>query len=222
MRRLGSILAVALAVVLATASSAQSPTDARGPLAFEVASVRPSAPGGRGGGIARPVKGLVRARGATVRQLVQYAYDIEPLLRRDPEPEGGPDWIDRDRFDIEARGPADLSFPDSRLRMRSLLAERFTLRVHTEARDLPVYFLMLSRDDRRLGRGLQPSQVDCSAYSAALAATGRGAVAKEVGPQCGLSSIFTALEEQLGLKLESGRAPVDVIVIDSVERPDPN
>jgi uncharacterized protein (TIGR03435 family) len=32
-------------------------------------------------------------------------------------------------------------------------------------------------------------------------------------------SLFTALREQLGLKLESTRAPVDVLVIDSVERP---
>ena len=32
----------------------------------------------------------------------------------------------------------------------------------------------------------------------------------------------TALQEQLGLKLEAARAPVDVLVIDSVERPTPN
>ncbi len=45
---------------------------------------------------------------------------------------------------------------------------------------------------------------------------------KEPAPNDTAPSIFTALQEQLGLKLESAKAPVDMIVIDSVEKPSAN
>jgi bla regulator protein BlaR1 len=41
-------------------------------------------------------------------------------------------------------------------------------------------------------------------------------------PDSGGPSLFTAIQEQLGLRLESTKGPVDVLVIDHVEEPSPN
>jgi uncharacterized protein (TIGR03435 family) len=44
----------------------------------------------------------------------------------------------------------------------------------------------------------------------------------EVAPSDDLRSIYTALQEQLGLKLERRRVSSEVFVIDRVERPSPD
>jgi len=49
-----------------------------------------------------------------------------------------------------------------------------------------------------------------------------GSIGNASPPDLNVASIFTALPEQLGLKLESAKAPVDVVVIDHIERPSPN
>ena len=66
------------------------------------------------------------------------------------------------------------------------------------------------------------------AYDFRLSWTPDDATPGAVGPRDSpapdptLASIFTALTEQLGLKLQSDKGPVDVYVIDHAEKPSEN
>jgi uncharacterized protein (TIGR03435 family) len=57
----------------------------------------------------------------------------------------GPDWLDQDRYDIEARLPEG-STPEQFLGMlRNLLTERFGLVTRWEERNRPIYELTVAR-----------------------------------------------------------------------------
>jgi uncharacterized protein (TIGR03435 family) len=56
----------------------------------------------------------------------------------------------------------------------------------------------------------------------APATLGEGGGSMLLPPDFGAISIFTAVQEQLGLKLESVKAPIEVVVIDHIERPSGN
>ena len=51
---------------------------------------------------------------------------------------------------------------------------------------------------------------------------GMGVRVPPPSPDAQLPTLFTAMQEQLGLRLDSTRAPVEVFVIDKVERPSEN
>src|SRR6185436_12237939 len=96
-----------------------------------------------------------------LKTLVEHAYAV-----RGSRLIGGPGWISSDRFNINAKAAesAPVGMPQLFAMLRALLEDRFGLRVHMETRELPVYELMLFRDDRRVGPQWQPSAVDCGGY----------------------------------------------------------
>jgi uncharacterized protein (TIGR03435 family) len=119
---------------------------------FEVASVRESQ--GPNGGWTYSPSGEVRFASVPLRTIITVAYDI-PLSLEQVKFVGGSSQILATRFTIDAKGTP----PQNRLPMlRTLLAERFGLRTHTEVRTMPI--MALTRRDR-LGPYLKPSPHNC-------------------------------------------------------------
>ncbi len=260
---------------------------------FEVATVKPNTSGAMRVTMRVVPGGAYEATNVTLESMIRMAYRLQ-----ESQLVGGPAWIYSDRFDILAKSAAGAPQSEFGLRMQSLLAERFNLKVRNETRDLPIYALVLARRDGTRGPRLTPSEVDCetaargrsgappistrpgepptcgtiigpgrvTAGGATMAQiartlsqhTGRTVVDRtalegsfnydlEFAPDPGLRgrgpggglppgpapeettpantegvSIFTAIQEQLGLRLESQRGPVEVVVVDSADQPSEN
>ncbi len=73
--------------------------------------------------------------------------------------------------------------------LRTLLADRFKLVMHKETKELPIFELVLARQDGRLGPQLRPAAVDCAARAAAArAGTPPPASSGPPGPgSCGIT-----------------------------------
>jgi uncharacterized protein (TIGR03435 family) len=257
---------------------------------YEAASVRANKSGEQGQTIRRQPGGRLNATNFPLRALITFAYQLQSF-----QLVGDPGWIRDEHFDIVAKMEGDPppvppgSGPDPHMvAMRTLLADRFKLKVHRETREMDIYALVLARPDGRPGPALKPSTQDCEALMKAyrggpppgpppgpnspvmcglrgtfgriqaggmpmisFASTLSGRVQRTVVDRTGLTgywdfeitfapeppagplppgaepppadpgapSLFTAIQEQLGLKLQSTKGPVEVLVVDHIERP---
>ena len=116
------------------------------PRTFEVASVRPSARlvgPDENNRITFDPAGMT-GRNVTLRRGVAEAYRLQLTQVV------GPNWLDRNEYDIDAKasGPADRQ--QLELMLRTLLAERFKLAQHSETRDLRVYELVVDKGGPRI------------------------------------------------------------------------
>ena len=275
--------------------------------AFEVASVKASNPDPSNPLSAIPLilpsgGGRLTATNAPLKNLVLSAYELKEW-----ELFGGPPWATSRNWDIQAKAENPNATPKEMMAMlRTLLADRFHLKTHTETRELPIGVLVVARGDGKVGPNLKESTAKCptseelqekarevlskgdpSALQALLGGecsvspvsnggdlsngmglrlkgqplstlvamltqlTGKTIVVKtgltgrydfemtfdpevlmrlvsQTGrinippgslPPSNAPSLLTALQEQLGLKLEATRGPIDVLIVDRAERP---
>src|SRR6185369_17208498 len=250
----------------------------------------------RSPGIALPV-GRCVSKFESLRTVIALAYDIPPALLYPYEGKVviGPDWINSELYDIEAKAETPTTEAQLKLMLQTLLAERFKLKVHREEREMPVYALVAGKNgikfpkapaDRECGEqkrsdhrfelgatdlagqchGFVPDKgaltgrsVDMSDFAEMLAIWAGRKVIDKTGieglydihlpqvmsvyavnavsvdggrggpPAPGterfapnpLPTVFDAVQ-QFGLKLESTKGPVGVLVIDNIERPSEN
>lgn len=137
--------ATAALFLLSIPAFSQAPST---PLSFEVAEVKIN----KSGSLAMSAdlqNGRATVRNAPLRLLITAAYSIP-----DSALQGGPGWLDTDRFDLIAKAAATTSEDDLRLMLRTLLAERFKLTVHQDQKSMPAYVMTVGKR----GSKLQPSE----------------------------------------------------------------
>lgn len=140
--------------VLSSSSALRAQSEAAGPLAFDVASVRENKQDNQDtstnvplgpGNVYSPTGGLFSAHNFPVLTYIAFAYrmtdnQLEAFRAQAPA------WVATTRFNIEGRTEkTDVSKDQLRLMMRALLAERFHLAAHYEPRDKSVYNLLAAK-----------------------------------------------------------------------------
>jgi uncharacterized protein (TIGR03435 family) len=140
------------------------------PLAFEVASIKPSTQNQFAvmvmAGIMPQPGGRLNITNANLRMLIRFAYNID-----DSQISGGPSWMDSDHYDIVAKGDSDASRDDLRRMLQSLLGDRFELKVHHDSKELQVFALVAGKGAPKLKHAEEVKEDT----SAPLLPLGRGA-----------------------------------------------
>jgi uncharacterized protein (TIGR03435 family) len=254
-------------------------------LTFEVASVRRvEIPLNNGrvpvffptGGVGTSDPKRIAYHGTWVAALIADAFGVRP------DQITGPDWLTRERYDIDAIIPDGVTKEQFNVMLGNLLRDRFHLRFHLESENRPVYALRLAKDgpkfkervrvadDGTAGRGsfagidakgfpiLPPNykgrigrpvagemfstaqDVSMADFARSIEQQAGRPVLDETGLKGGYDfkihfasvrrptdagvpsdpapTIFTAVEEQLGLKLESTNGTFTQLIIDSIDR----
>jgi uncharacterized protein (TIGR03435 family) len=232
-------------------------------LTFDVASIRPtSADAADRNGF---IKALAGGNGYTahnipIKLMISLMYRV-PMRQIS----GGPDWIESDRYDVEAKADHQYTIDDLHTMYQNLLVDRFNFKFHKEVKEGPVYALSVDSSGLRMKVNTSPQDFNipitfdpdgraagvrvpipylCWWLGQQLQAEMRPVIDRTglagnnynftltfapVRPPDAppaeddtLPTIFDAVKDQLGLKLQPQKGPVEYYVIDHIERPSAN
>jgi uncharacterized protein (TIGR03435 family) len=257
---------VAGMVLIAGASSlvAQAPAP---PSAFEVATIKPAEPNAKASRfITMQGNNRFLAKYYTLKLMIAAAYNLSPKTIS-----GGPEWIDSDRYDIQAETPgaARPTHDEQMAMLRTLLSDRFMLRFHRQGKEFAIYVLEVAKDGPKLkvsaAPASDPAQLISTVYPQRIHLPARNATMgdfasllqralldRPVVDRTGLTGrydfdldwapdetqfggevpvapsdapsppFFTAIEQELGLRIEATHGVVQALVVDNARRPTPN
>jgi uncharacterized protein (TIGR03435 family) len=286
-------IGLAMILMLGTAAIAGvTPSVSQHKPAFEVASVKRRSPTNSDFRSSFLLRGnRFNGMNFTLKRLVEVAYGSPFRELLSVQIIGGPQWIAIDGFDVEAtvdNSSGSVPLEEVLLMLRSLLEDRFQLRVHRETRELQVYYLVVAKQERlRLSKdqtrrdvndlltaqAADPGTLPRGVLTVSRDASGQVLVGNSI-PMSQLAGVmeiylrrpvvdktnldalfdirlalwrgndpsaqetlnvaptasdpssntrmFAGIQDELGLCLDSTKAPVEVIVIDHVQLPSVN
>jgi uncharacterized protein (TIGR03435 family) len=181
----------------------------------------------------------------TLRILIDLAYGVDDkYIEGDPDWLSSQQYS----IDAKVEGDKELTYKQMQPLLQHLLEERFRLVTHRVTKPTSGYAFIVTKGGPKLipakesvpfhiqtvPSGLQVQSIDMEHFVQVLSLPAGYPVADKTGiqgsydftldyvpandPNSSLPSIFTALTEQLGLKLEWRQIPVDFLIIDHVER----
>ena len=238
--RCAILLAVAALFPLLAEPQVQPTFDAASIRPTEHGKATPDAVGYSDADVVDP--GHFKAQNSTLDELIRFAWNL-----KDNEV-SGPIWLNdsTSAFDIVATAPSPTSKAKMRLMLRTLLTDRFKLAAHHETRMLSGYELVVVKKGPKLtpadpqgqrsigsaGGKIVATKVTVGRFADYLATDLKMPILDKTGivgdfditvqysrdSDANSASIFTALQDELGLKLQPARVPVEILVVDHVEK----
>lgn len=215
-------------LLIACAALAQTPR-------FDSATITPSAPASGGQvhvqGLTDTAKGTLTYSNITLKELVADAFELrEDQIR-------GPEWLAMQRYDVSATFPPHTRIETIDGMLQALLAEHFRMTMHRESQQSSVYGLRVAPGGPKFTSGQDNAIVNADQTGTHWHVTAECTIShfanflsreldRPVIDQTGLTGSYkfmidwedgklgSALEQQLGLRLEPSTGPVEILVVD--------